>query len=183
MRQIKKYPNRKFYDTGDRRYVSLSQIADLVRDGEEVQVLDNPTGEDVTSVVLSEILRQQERKGGFLPPGVLTALVRRGASGWDRLLESLRSSLEAAHLLEDEFEERIDALVDRGEMSLAEAQELREEMAARARLRQATAEERIVRDIEGSLRRLDVPTGPDLRRLDRQLAEIEAKVDSLLCSP
>lgn len=183
MRQIKKYPNRKFYDTVDKRYVSLSGIASLVRDGEEIWVLDNPTGEDITSIVLSEILRQQERRNSFLPTALLTALVRRGYSGWDRLLESLRSWLEAAHLLEDELEERIDALVDRGELSLAEALDLREEIAVRARLRHASAEERILGDIECSLHRLAIPTGEDLRRLERQLAEIEAKVDSLLCTP
>jgi len=183
LRQIKKYPNRKFYDTEDKRYVSLSQIGHLVRAGEEIQVLDNPTGEDITSTVLSEILRRQERRNSFLPPALLTALVRRGSSGWDRLRESLRGSLEAARLLEDELQERIDTLVDRGEMSLAEAQELREEIAARARLRQASAEERILKDIEGSLRRLDVPTVKDLRRLERRLVEMEAKVDSLLFSP
>jgi polyhydroxyalkanoate synthesis repressor PhaR len=180
LRQIKKYPNRKFYDTEDKRYVSLSRIADLVTDGEEIQVLDNATGEEITSFVLSEILRRQERTSSVLSPALLTALVRRGAAGWDRLRESLHTSLDAARVLEDELQRHIDTLVGRGEIGLAEAQDLREEIAARARMREARAEERILRDIEGSLRRLDLPTRQDLGRLDEQLAEIDAKLDSLL---
>jgi polyhydroxyalkanoate synthesis repressor PhaR len=180
LRQIKRYPNRKFYDTEDKRYASLSRIADLVTDGEEIQVLDNATGEDITSVVLSEILRRQESGSSFLSPALLTALVRRGAAGWDQLRASLRSSLDAAHILEDELQQRVDTMAERGEISLWEVLDLREEIAARARMREARAEERITQDIEGSLRRLDVPTRRDLGRLDEQLAEIEAKLDSLL---
>jgi polyhydroxyalkanoate synthesis regulator protein len=44
LRLIKKYPNRKFYDTEDKRYISLSGIAALIARGEDVQVVDNQTG-------------------------------------------------------------------------------------------------------------------------------------------
>jgi len=180
LRQIKKYANRKLYDMEEKRYISLRGIAALVREGEDVQVLDNETGDDITSLILSQILRQQERAGGLLPRPLLTALIRRGSGGLAHLRGSLQSSLQALKTLEEDLDQRIEALAQRGEISLSEAQELREEMAARAQERQAEAEERILEEIEGSLARLGVPTKRDVEALHDRLAEIEAKVDSLL---
>jgi polyhydroxyalkanoate synthesis repressor PhaR len=180
LRQIKKYANRKLYDIEAKRYVSLRGIATLVRDGEEVEVVDNETGDDITSLILSQILREQERAGSLLPPSLLTALVRRGSGRLAHLRGSLQSSLQALKTLEDDLDQRIDALAQRGEISLSEAQELREEMAAWARERQAEAEERILAEIEGSLARLGVPRKRDVEALHHRLGEIEAKVDSLL---
>lgn len=180
MRLIKKYPNRKFYDTVGKRYISLSGIASAVRDGEEVQVVDNRTGGDITTLVLSQILREQERQDSSLPQGLLTALVRRGSLGLDQLRGSFFASLKALQELEDEIGERTDTLASRGEISLTEAQELREELAARAREQQAMAEERIIQEIQDSLVRLDVPSQTELEGLRSQLARIEVKVDSLL---
>jgi len=180
LRLIKKYPNRKFYDTVGKRYVSLSGISSLVRDGQEVQVVDNKTGDDITTLVLSQVLRDQHRRGSLLPRSLLAALVTRGAGSLKQLRHSLRTSLQALQALEEDAHERIDTLASRGEITLTEAQELREEMAARARDRQAAAEERIAQEIQDSLVRLDVPTQTELVGLRSQLDQIEAKVDSLL---
>jgi polyhydroxyalkanoate synthesis repressor PhaR len=180
LRQIKKYANRKLYDMEEKRYVSLRGIAALVREGEDVQVLDNETGDDITSLILSQILREQERAGGLLPRPLLTALIRRGSGGLAHLRGSLQSSLQALKTLEEDLDQRIEALAQRGEISLSEAQELREEMAAGARERQAASEERIVQEIQDSLVRLDVPTQTELEGLRSQLGQIETKVDSLL---
>jgi polyhydroxyalkanoate synthesis repressor PhaR len=180
VRRIKKYANRKFYDTENQRYVSLSDIASLVRAGEDVQVLDNQSGDDITGLILSQILREQERQSGLLPHGLLTALIRRGAGGLEHLRASLHTTLEALSTLEDDLDQRIDTLADRGEISLTEAQELREELVTRARERQADREERILQEIEHSLVRLGVPARQDVEALTVRLAEIEAKVDSLL---
>ncbi len=53
---IKKYENRRLYDTSNSRYVNLEDIAQMVREGTEVQVLDAATGEDLTRLVLSQIV-------------------------------------------------------------------------------------------------------------------------------
>ncbi len=180
MRLIKKYPNRKFYDTADKRYVSLPDIASLVREGEEIRVIDNESGGEITTLVLSQILREQERKGESLPQSLLTSLIRRGGGGLKQLRTSFQASLKALQVLEDEAQDKIDRLVERGEISLTEAQELREELLDRARQRQAILEERMLEDIEASLIRLRVPTKSDLEGLESRLEEIETKLDSLL---
>jgi polyhydroxyalkanoate synthesis repressor PhaR len=180
LRLIKKYPNRKLYDTEDNRYVSLGSIAFLVIAGEEVRVVDNTNGEDITTLVLSQILREQERKGSFLPQALLSALIRSGAGGLNNLKDSFQASLSALQALEDEVRESIDTMAQRGEISMTEAQELREELLRAARRRQIAMEERILQEIEASLTRLGMPTRSDLKRLRSRLGEIETKLDSLM---
>jgi polyhydroxyalkanoate synthesis repressor PhaR len=180
LRLIKKYPNRKFYDTVNKRYISLSGISSLIRDGEEVQVVDNQTGYEITAVVLSQILREQVRNGGSPPQGLLTALVQRGGLGLHQIEDSLYASLKALQELEEEIHQRVDTLASRGEITLTEAQEWREELAAGARKRQSAAEQRIIQEIEESFLRLDLPTQVEFEGLRNHLRQIEAKVDGLL---
>ena len=61
-RVIKRYSNRKLYDTKDSRYVTLLQIAEMVRSGEEVQIIDNNTKEDLTEVTLAQIIYEEQKQ-------------------------------------------------------------------------------------------------------------------------
>jgi BMFP domain-containing protein YqiC len=61
---IKKYSNRKLYDTQTRRYITLEDIGRLVRDGRDVKVVQRDTGEDLTPAILSQIVAREERRGG-----------------------------------------------------------------------------------------------------------------------
>ncbi len=75
-RIIRKYPNRRLYDTADGRYVNLDDIAAFVRCGEDVQVLDAKTGEDVTRVVLTQIIVEDAKDhGAMLPLELLRQLI------------------------------------------------------------------------------------------------------------
>ena len=60
-RIIKRYSNRKLYDTKDSRYVTLLQIAEMVRAGEEVQIIDNNTKDDLTEVTLAQIIYEEQK--------------------------------------------------------------------------------------------------------------------------
>lgn len=79
MRIIKKYANRKLYDTSDKKYVAMNTLAELIKKGEEVTVIDNKTGQDITSVVVSHLLARET--GEDAPDdfsGVLMQLLRKG---------------------------------------------------------------------------------------------------------
>jgi len=87
-RLIKRYSNRKLYDTEGSRYVTLLEIGDLVRAGEEVEVIDNQTKEDKTEATLALIISEElkERPRG-IPLATLKALIRHRG---ERLLTTLR---------------------------------------------------------------------------------------------
>ncbi len=78
-RLIKRYGSRKLYDTSESRYVSLDEVAGFVRDGEQVQVIDNKSGADATAAVLTQIISEEGRNGqGLLSAGFLHDLLRVG---------------------------------------------------------------------------------------------------------
>ena len=73
---IRKYPNRRLYDTSAGRYVNLDDVAALVRQGAEVQVVDARTGEDVTRVVLTQIIVEDAKvQPSALPLELLKGLI------------------------------------------------------------------------------------------------------------
>ena len=73
---IKKYENRRLYDTTHSRYVNLDEVAQMVRDGRDVQVLDAITGEDRTRAVLTQIVVEQAKDGhSAFPLDVLRQMV------------------------------------------------------------------------------------------------------------
>jgi polyhydroxyalkanoate synthesis repressor PhaR len=74
-RVVKRYSNRKLYDTVESRYVTLPQIAEYVRQGEDVRIIDNTTKEDLTRMTLAQILYEEERKQSRLPLGALKELL------------------------------------------------------------------------------------------------------------
>lgn len=74
---IKKYANRRLYDTGSSTYVTLEDLAEMVKAGEDFQVQDAKTGEDITRSVLTQIIVEQESKGpNLLPATFLRQLIR-----------------------------------------------------------------------------------------------------------
>ncbi len=67
-RVIKKYENRRLYDTQESRYVNLDEVAHLVRDGEDIQVVDAKSGEDLTRLILTQIIVEDSRGSEGGPP-------------------------------------------------------------------------------------------------------------------
>ncbi|TNE90991.1 MAG: hypothetical protein EP330_06910 [Deltaproteobacteria bacterium] len=76
MIHIKKYSNRRLYDTENSRYVNLGELAELIRGGETIQVSDVKTGEDLTHGVLLQILLEEQGGGALLPPSLLHRIIR-----------------------------------------------------------------------------------------------------------
>lgn len=100
-RVIKRYENRKLYDTQDKRYVSLQEVAGLVRAGDEVTVLENETGADITAQTLSKIITDESSKHlPLLRRESLHEMVRWGGKmitgSAGQVLRSLDRTLEAS---------------------------------------------------------------------------------------
>jgi polyhydroxyalkanoate synthesis repressor PhaR len=78
---LKKYANRRLYDTEKRAFVSLSQVAGLVKQGREIEISDDKTGEDVTAFILTQIvLEEAKKKTLLLPVSLLYLIIRYGDS-------------------------------------------------------------------------------------------------------
>ena len=176
---VKRYPNRKLYNTEAKRYVTLEGIADLIREGEEVQILDHSTGEDLTAVTLTQIIYEQEKKeGGFLPRPLLTGLIQSGGQTLGSLRRSLASSLELFRHVDQEISRRLAALVEAGELSEEEADELRD-MLAPAGGREPESAFPSEDDLAQFLARQGIPSREDVLRLNEQLDELVDKLEDI----
>jgi polyhydroxyalkanoate synthesis repressor PhaR len=92
---IKRYSNRKLYDTQESRYVTLEEIEEMIRAGREISVADATSGEDLTSVTLTQIILENERNHrANLPSAFLHQLIKHGEAWHDFVQRTMRSSLE-----------------------------------------------------------------------------------------
>ena len=78
VRTIKRYSNRKLYDTHDSHYVTLQQIAGLIRNGDEIRVIDKTTQQDLTAATMAQIIFEEEKRGPRLPADGLRRIIRSG---------------------------------------------------------------------------------------------------------
>lgn len=177
---IKRYPNRKLYDTESKRYVTLSEIAKMIRAGDEVVVVDHASDEDLTAVTLSQIIFEQEKQqGGFLPKAVLTNLVRAGGDTITSLRKGLTLPLDLWHQVDEEIDRRLQDLTSRGELARDEALRLRAKLLSPIHFGHDSAANNDQR-IEQMLGDHGVPSREELERLHSELQMLSAKLDSMI---
>jgi polyhydroxyalkanoate synthesis repressor PhaR len=108
---IKRYTNRKLYDTVESRYVTLDEIAEMVKQGAEVKIVDNRSKEDLTSVTLAQIIFEEEKKKNRMPLSVLREIIRHPGDLVSGFIEKEVSPRVAS--FREEAESRIDRLLRR----------------------------------------------------------------------
>jgi polyhydroxyalkanoate synthesis repressor PhaR len=106
---LKKYPNRRLYDPRNSAYVTLEDVANMVRGGYQVEVIDSKTEEDVTAFTLTQILMEQTKKNNtLLPVSLLHLIIRSGESMLSEFFEkyleqSIQSYVTYKKNMEDQF--------------------------------------------------------------------------------
>lgn len=169
-RVIKRYANRKLYDTRESRYVTLPQIAELVRIGEDVQIIDNRTKENLTSVTLAQIIYESEKSAEESSRHGVKTLRDMIQAGGERIMASLRegpvSRLMPKGDIPDlrELRDELKALRENPKLMLAPAIEALEEL-------QRKADERVRAVLSTAL--------TPLRDLSAELQRLQAKIEEL----
>jgi polyhydroxyalkanoate synthesis repressor PhaR len=93
-RIIKRYANRKLYDTEHSRYVTLDQISEMIRKGDDVKIVDNKTKEDLTTVTLAQIIFEEEKKQrSFLPLNAMRNIIQSGGEWFAEAQRRVQSIL------------------------------------------------------------------------------------------
>ena len=189
---IKRYTNRKLYDTVESRYVTLEEIAEMVKGGAEVKIVDNRSKEDLTSVTLAQIIFEEEKKTSKMPLAMLRDIIRTGGGSVQSFfaaqvaprVEKLTSEAEQ---LRERFFKREDGELEPVEPEKADAskdgkQKLgpKELMALSQKAVedwQRKLDERIKIVVEGMT---SMPAlAKDLHELETRLAALEKKLDDL----
>ncbi|MBE2250351.1 MAG: polyhydroxyalkanoate synthesis regulator DNA-binding domain-containing protein [Myxococcus sp.] len=173
---IKRYTNRKLYDTVESRYVTLDEIAEMVKQGVEVQIVDNRTKEDLTSVTLAQIVFEEEKKKNQMPLSVLREIIRRPQ---DSLNEITATVTQRVATFREEATNRIDKLLGREAEAepltpaalLTQSQKVVEAW-------QAKIDERVKHAIENVLGNLPA-LGRDLNTLVQRIEQMEKRISEI----
>ena len=179
MISIKRYPNRKLYNTESRQYINLDEVADLIRMGEEINVQDNVSGKNLTSLTISQVLLDQVRKrGGFLPGMVLAGLIQAGS----RHVTDLKKEFTATHgfsqLVDEEIKHRIELLVEQGSLTAEEGGKLFSQLVT-AKETEVSYMEYETQAAGDLLVQRGVPKRSDILELRKQIEGLEKKLEEL----
>ncbi|GIW43048.1 MAG: hypothetical protein KatS3mg077_0330 [Candidatus Binatia bacterium] len=170
-RLIKRYGNRKLYDTTTSRYITLEGIAHLVRQGEDVRIVDNETGEDLTAVTFAQIIFEEQKKPRPLVAlPVLRWLIQQGGEA----LQELRSSVERGREAIEEFAQRsMHHLSAATDARAAAGKKLLEELLEAPQRQLELLQRRIDAQVRASVEKL--ATHPAVRKeLERIQASLQA---------
>lgn len=181
VRQIKKYANRKLYDMTEKKYVSLAHLSELIKAGEEISIMDNDTGEDITAGILSQLLAREKKAGDKeLPSKVLMQLLRRGSGsvvGYARKYTSLWQN--AFTMAEDEIDRLINRWVKDKEISESEGSRIKREITGYADNVREWILEKIDQRINEALSMMNLATRDQVRQLQNQVEELARCVERL----
>ena len=186
---IKRYPNRKLYDTEAKQYITLEGVAELIRTGEEVQVIDHVSEEDLTALTLAQIIFEQEKKrNGLLPLSVLSGLIQAGGDRLNALQRALLSPMNFWYQVDEEIKQRVNLLVQEGYLDDGEGQVLIDkmmQMGTQNRIEHQLVEEEwklSKNKIETFLFNRHIATQNDFLRLYEQVNTLSVKIDELVGS-
>lgn len=112
LRLIKRYGNRKLYDTSESRYITLDEIARLVRSGNDVKVIDNENGDDLTAITFAQIILEEEkRRSSLISLGLLRELVQHGEDTLAQLRTQVEKGVEAIGTIGEKAGRRMQEIV------------------------------------------------------------------------
>lgn len=172
-RLIKKYSNRRMYDTKTSRPITLSDLADLIKQGEEIQVMGHPTGKDLTSITLIQILLGQEKNKKEVFSVILRELIKKRENSFLELFPtSLFAALNDAPFSVEKARGIVRELVNKKRVSKTEGEKLLEGFLTRIQENKKALE----REIEDKLKK-KIKEVENLYR--RQILELRKNVENL----
>ncbi|MCC7017887.1 MAG: polyhydroxyalkanoate synthesis regulator DNA-binding domain-containing protein [Rhodospirillales bacterium] len=176
---IKRYANRKLYDTDRSCYVTLDDIALMIKAGDDVRVVDNKSGEDLTSVTLAQIIFEAEKKRSFMPLNLLRDLIQ---GGGEQITDFAKSRLDAvkgsAQEVQKQAQQQVQQIKER-------AEKLRVDL--EGRIKQPDGKLKVVGEVQKALEDLQKGVeervkggmglvGRELEELRKRIAELEERL-------
>jgi polyhydroxyalkanoate synthesis repressor PhaR len=190
-RIIKRYANRKLYDTEHSRYVTLDQISEMIRNGDDVKIVDNKTKEDLTTVTLAQIIFEEEKKQrSFLPLGAMRNIIQNGSEWFAEAQRRVQSILPGKRK-EDGTAPAAEEPVETAEHDGDEAAQKRKSVAAlrewvdHSKARLEEWQRQVDGKVRGAIERVEHAVNPlaavhkDVKSLTERIAELEHKLREL----
>ncbi len=182
MRTIKRYKNRRLYDTQTSRTITQSEVAELIQEGVDIKVIDSATGGDITMPVLGRVLLSEattwhDRKA---TKELLKEII---SVGGDRSMSILRNtvlaSIGAFQVTRAKAEKIVDDLIKKGELTKSDRKKAVMELLDKAEKSTASIREKVVKET-GKIHQSVTKTVKDLKLVKQaDLKKLEGKIDKL----
>ncbi len=181
MHKIKKYANRKMYDTHDKRYVTMEELSELIKQGEEVMIIDNRTGEDISTAIISQLIgRDNKEKDKTVSSQLLMQLLRKGGGTLTDYAKKYMALWQGAfNMAEDELTPLVNRLVKNKELSISEAVKLKKEILGYTSALKSWIGESIDKRVGEVLQSMHLPTNEQLKALSAKVEALSEKVRQL----
>ncbi|MFL5264017.1 MAG: polyhydroxyalkanoate synthesis regulator DNA-binding domain-containing protein [Anaeromyxobacteraceae bacterium] len=179
---IKRYTNRKLYDTVESRYVTLDEIAEMVKAGTEVRIVDNRSKEDLTSVTLAQIIFEEEKKTSKMSLRTLKDLIRHGGERAAQIVEDTQAELRGrVEAVKQAAEQRVQTLLKTGQQTSDRAKEMVAASQEAVGQFQRKVDDRVRTAVDGMANLGDLRR--DLTSLSDRIADLERKLEQLEKKP
>lgn len=183
MHLIKKYANRKMYDTTDKRYISRSQLAELIKKGEEVVIIDNRTGEDLTTAIVSQLIgmeSQDKESDAAVSSKFLMQILRKGGGTLTDYAKKYVSLWQGAfNMAEDEIDKLVNMLVKNKELSTSEGSRLKTEIIGFSNSLKGWISKSIDKRVGEVFDAMNLATNDHIQALSAKVDALEKKVKQL----
>ena len=181
MHEIKKYANRKMYDRTDKRYITMAQLSKLIKSGEEVSIVDNSTGDDLTSSIVSQLIgREKKGQDKGVSPRVLMQLLRKGGGTLSDYAKKYTSLWQNAFTMaEDEVDKLVNMLVKDKELSRSEGSKLKKEIVGYRDSLKSWVSDSIDNRISEVLGVMNLPTKDRVNVLAARVDALAEKIEKL----
>jgi polyhydroxyalkanoate synthesis repressor PhaR len=181
MRKIKKYANRKMYDTHAKRHITRDQLTELIKNGEEVVIIDNRTGEDITVSIVSQLIGLDgQNRDKPLSPRLLMQLLRKGSGTLTDYAKKYISLWQGAfNMAEDEIDKLVTLLVKNKELSNDEGSRLKKEMISHSERIQSWISDSVEKRVSEAFNALNLPTNDQVKTLSARVDALTKTVGQL----
>lgn len=170
---IKRYANRKLYDCTAKRYIKLEELAELVKSGQEVKIIDNSTGEDITSVTLSKVLSEvisDTKENGHINASMLREVLQKQSDAVvDYVKQGIEASVRTVKGVEQQLQQQIQQ-VQQGWKRVTGQEEANNSPTEDFKF---VFQRMIEESVQFLITKMNLPTRAEISQLNQRLDEIE----------
>jgi polyhydroxyalkanoate synthesis repressor PhaR len=174
-RLIKRYANRRLYDVQKKKTITLIDLAEIIKAGEDVQVVDNKTKEDITLPTLFQILTQEARewKDTMPSPKVVRELILKGGGTMaDAIKKAMVAGMGALNVTKEKVEELVDDLIKKGHLDKKDRAQVVHELVNKAEARSTEAKKWIEESVRAALTRVKPAKEEEVDALKKQVDDL-----------
>jgi polyhydroxyalkanoate synthesis repressor PhaR len=179
MHRIKKYANRKLYDTTDKKYISRTRLSELIKQGKDIIIIDNETGEDLTASIVSNLIATTRGKAGVtVSSGVLIQLFRKGGNALTDYAKRYVSFWQRSFTMaEDEIDDMVKKLVTSKEITRSEGTRLKREIMGFTTSLKEWISDAIDKRLKEVLAATNLATKDQVSELNSRIKALEKKLE------